>query len=97
MPFFHDLADIAGISLANLNEQTTKCERSKLIYSYLHKKNKAEARRGRVSLAQPVQKFFFMRQEPTSPVLQAEKIVEAVADKRRDLLQVVSSNPGGEE
>lgn len=36
-------------------------------------------------------------QKLTSPVLQAEKVAEAVADERRDLLQVVGPNPGGQE
>ena len=33
----------------------------------------------------------------TAPVLQAEEVVEAVADERRDLLQVVSPDAGREE
>lgn len=33
----------------------------------------------------------------TSPVLQAEKVAEAVADKWRDLLQVVGPNSGCQE
>lgn len=33
----------------------------------------------------------------TSPVLQAEEVVEAVADKGRDLLQVVSPDSGRQE
>lgn len=43
---------------------------------------------------------WFHRHRPhklTSPVLQAEEVVEVVADERRDLLQVVGSNPGGQE
>lgn len=38
-----------------------------------------------------------LRHKLTSPVLQAEEVVEVVADERRDLLQVVGSNPGCEE
>lgn len=37
------------------------------------------------------------RHKLTSPVLQAEEVVEVVAHKRRDLLQVVGSNPGGQQ
>lgn len=37
------------------------------------------------------------RHKLTSPVLQAEEVVEVVADERRDLLQVVGSNPGCQE
>lgn len=33
----------------------------------------------------------------TSPVLQAVQVVEVMADKRRDLLQVVGANPGRQE
>lgn len=43
--------------------------------------------------------WFHRRREHklTSPVLQAEEVVEVVADERRDLLQVVGSNPGRQE
>lgn len=36
-------------------------------------------------------------QKLTSPVLQAVKVAEVVADEWRDLLQVVGPKPGGQE
>lgn len=34
---------------------------------------------------------------PTSPVFQAEKVVQVMTDKRRDFLQVVGAHPGGQQ
>lgn len=39
----------------------------------------------------------FMSKQLTSPVLQAEKVTEAVAHKWRNLLQVMGPNPGCQE
>lgn len=53
---------------------------------------------GRFAIFVSSHRYFGRRRRAlTSPVLQAEEVVEVVADERRDLLQVVGSDPGRQE